>query len=431
MLSYLTTYFEELIKLTSEMAPYLLLGFLFAGLLHVYFRKDRVVKYLGKSNLKSVLYAALLGVPLPLCSCGVIPTGVSFYRSGSSKGAAVSFLISTPQTGVDSILVTYSLIGLPFALIRPVVALLSGVFGGWLTNLVEKSSPEITHVESKNHEAPIHKEHKLLSMFRYAFVEFLQDISTYLLFGLLLAALIAVLIPADFFTQYIGNPFVEMILVLIASVPLYICATGSVPIAAVLLMKGISPGAALVLLMAGPATNVATITVIGKTMGKRTLVTYLVSIIAGAMLFGMLINLLFPTDFLISGLNQMGHDHGNHLLLEWFNGLSAVLLALLIANGYFVRYKIYRKVFPVFYKNRESEIVTNGFDMNKIEIIVKGMTCNHCKANVENGISQLDGVKSVQADISSQHVTIEADDINLEAIAQKVNDLGYEFKGKA
>ncbi|MDR9488660.1 permease, partial [Salibacter sp.] len=121
-------------ELFSEMSPYLVLGFLLAGILHVYFPKDKVNKYLGKRNLKSVINAALVGVPLPLCSCGVIPTGVSFHKNGASKGASVSFLISTPQTGVDSILATYSLMGLPFAVIRPIVALITGITGGLFTN---------------------------------------------------------------------------------------------------------------------------------------------------------------------------------------------------------------------------------------------------------------------------------------------------------
>lgn len=131
---YINNFFQELVMLTNEMSPYIILGFFFAGILHVYIRKERIQKYLGKRDLKSVIYASLLGIPLPLCSCGVIPTGISFYKDGASKGATVSFLISTPQTGIDSILVTYSLLGLPFTIIRPIVAFFTGILGGVITN---------------------------------------------------------------------------------------------------------------------------------------------------------------------------------------------------------------------------------------------------------------------------------------------------------
>jgi uncharacterized membrane protein YraQ (UPF0718 family) len=122
ILAYIKTFFEEFIHLCNEMSPYLLLGFIFAGILHVYINKEKTIKYLGKKNLRSVVNASLIGIPLPLCSCGVIPTGISFSKNGATKGASVSFLISTPQTGIDSILVTYSMLGLPFALVRPIVA---------------------------------------------------------------------------------------------------------------------------------------------------------------------------------------------------------------------------------------------------------------------------------------------------------------------
>lgn len=425
-MQYVKQYVNELFVLSSEMAPYLLLGFLFAGILHIYFRPERVRKYMGGKNLKSVFYAALLGVPLPLCSCGVIPTGISFHRNGSSKGSAVSFLISTPQTGVDSILVTYSMIGLPFALIRPVVALITGIFGGWLTNFYDKEDPSITIKKEQVKQEELSRKDKVVSMFRYAFVDFMQDISTYLLFGLLLAAFIAILIPEDFFSMYIGSPILEMAIVLVASVPLYICATASVPIAAVLLMKGLSPGAALVLLMAGPATNAATITVIGKSLGKRTLFTYLFSIIAGAFVFGYLINFLFPSSMLLSGLNINSHDHSNHLFPSWVSLLSVMILIILIINAYFSRYGIYRKIFPKRFINK-NELM----DIKSMDVMVKGMTCTHCKNTVENGLSDVKGVQSVHADISNMKVSIAGEDINISEVEKKVNELGYEFKGLA
>jgi uncharacterized membrane protein YraQ (UPF0718 family) len=239
-MDYIYRYLEELVSLVNEMGPWLLLGFFIAGLLHVFFPGGKINHLLGKSNMKSVLRAALIGIPLPLCSCGVIPTGISIHKNGASKGAAISFLISTPQTGVDSIMVTYSLLGLPFAIVRPVVALMTGVIGGFFTNNLENKTsvapaPVVTTSENTKFKNPV------LEIFRYAFVDFLQDIAKWLVIGLLLAALIAVVVPDDFFASYIHNDFMGMLIILLASIPVYVCATSSVPIAAVLMLIGISP----------------------------------------------------------------------------------------------------------------------------------------------------------------------------------------------
>ncbi len=234
---YIQTYLNEFYFLFIEMAPWLLFGFLFAGILHVYMPKGSVQKYMGGKNIKSVIYAALLGIPLPLCSCGVIPTGISFYKEGASKGATVSFLISTPQTGVDSILATYSLLGLPFAILRPIVAVFSGILGGVISN--NGSSAQISQ-DVKDEVFPEEKQgNKFKIMLHYAFNEFLMDIAKWLIIGLAIAALISMLLPADFFALYLDNELLSMVIVLAASIPIYVCATGSIPIAADLMMKGL------------------------------------------------------------------------------------------------------------------------------------------------------------------------------------------------
>ena len=192
----INNYIRDFVDILNEMSPYLLLGFLIAGVLHVGFPKDKINKYLGRRNITSVINAALLGVPLPLCSCGVIPTGISFYKNGASKGSSVSFLISTPQTGVDSIMVTYSLLGLPFAIIRPIVAFVTGVIGGALTNTVDKQTTEPVELSHEEHKKGSNK-NVMVRMFQYAFVEFLQDISKWLIIGLLIAAAISVIVPND------------------------------------------------------------------------------------------------------------------------------------------------------------------------------------------------------------------------------------------
>lgn len=414
-------YIEALWELTLEMSPYLLLGFLIAGILYIYFPKDKVSKYLGKNNLRSSFNAALIGVPLPLCSCGVIPTGISFYKSGASKGSSVSFLISTPQTGVDSILATYALLGLPLAIIRPIIAFVTGVLGGFVTNKVEEktSAPKQTNGKVIE-EAAIPRGGKFSKMLHYAFVEFLQDISKWLIIGLLLAALMAVLIPDDFFSQSLGNEYLSMLIILIASIPLYVCATGSVPIAAVLLMKGLSPGAAIVFLMAGPATNAATITVIGKVLGRKTLISYLVSIIGGAVFFGILVNEFLPREWFTSYVVHLHDEHGTHLLPHWLKVVSSIGLIALLINGYIQKYTGKRKIV-------ESKSIS---EMAEKTVKVSGMTCNHCKANVENNLTTIEGIDNIEIDLESGKVKMTGEDINLNEVKDKVESIGYQYEGE-
>jgi len=438
-MEYINQFFIDFIDILNEMSPYLMLGFLFAGILKVAFPQKFIDKYLSPKNGKSVLYAVLLGIPLPLCSCGVIPTGISFYKSGASKGSSVSFLISTPQTGVDSILVTYSLLGLPFAIIRPFIALLTGLFGGLLTNHFdkdEKSIPEqnldsccANEKESDcgcNRDCntkPKMKKSPIYTMFKYAFVDFLQDISKWLIIGLLLAAFISVLIPDDFFSSYIGNDFIGMLVILVASVPLYICATSSVPVAAILMMKGISPGAALVFLMAGPATNAATITVLNKVLGKKTMWSYLISIILGALIFGLLIDNIFPREwFNLGPLHGHINSHEGHWMLpNWLKWGSSISLVLLIINGYLQKYISGKNEL----KATETEIITN-----KKLVIVNGMTCNHCKNSVEKHIGALKNITTAKVNLEQKFLRIEGENIKLEFIKKEIESLGFEFGGE-
>ncbi len=410
-------YLDAFADLSMEMAPYLLLGFLIAGILYVWFPKKKVYKYLGRPNTASVINAALIGIPLPLCSCGVIPTGISFYNSGASRGSSVSFLISTPQTGLDSMMVTYSLLGLPMAVIRPVISLFTGIFGGFITNKWDRNA-ETEKTVDKSVEENGSADRSLRGMLHYAFVEFLEDIAKWLIIGLALAALIDVLVPDNFFTAYLGNEYLEMLLILVAAVPLYVCATGSVPIAAILMLKGLSPGAAIVFLMAGPATNAATMTVIGKVFGRRTLALYLMSIIAGAFFFGTLVNEFLPRQWFLDPLTMFqegAHAHG--VLPPWISIGASILLGGLILNAFLNRYL--KKKQPT------------SIGMKNLEIIVKGMTCNHCKATVENNVSALEGVEATRADLSSETVSIQGENIDLEKVKERIESLGYRYEGLA
>jgi len=432
MIQYINQYLTAFTNLSMEMAPYLLLGFLFAGILYVWFPRKKVYKYLGKPNTASVINAALIGIPLPLCSCGVIPTGISFYNSGASKGSSVSFLISTPQTGVDSLMVTYSLLGLPMAIVKPIIALFTGFLGGFMTNKLDKNEQKQgskgnnsggnNQAEAENGAA----DRSFKGMLHYAFIEFLEDIAKWLLIGLALAAFIQVLVPESFFTSYLGNEYLEMLLILVAAIPLYVCATGSVPIAAILMLKGLSPGAAIVFLMAGPATNAATMTVIGNVFGRRTLIFYLLSIIAGAYFFGIIVNEFLPREWFLNPLAQFHagtHEHG--ILPYWLMLGSAVLLGGLTA------YALYKKYLSgIFRHGKQKKTNQTNTSMNNLEVIVKGMTCNHCKATVENNVSSMEGIESVEADLTTGKVTIQGETIDVGDVKEKIESLGYKFGGQ-
>ena len=404
---------REIFELINSMAPYLLLGFLLAGLMHAFVPQNLYRRYLGGNSFRSVLNAALLGIPLPLCSCGVIPTAMSLRKEGASKGATVSFLISTPQTGVDSIIATYSLIGLPFALLRPLAALVTSLFGGCLVNRFDDKDVCSTSCaapsESVDGGVRVSFRQRLLSAFRYAFVEMMQDIGKWLLLGLVVAGLITVFVPDSFFALFADKPLLSMLLVLAFAVPMYLCATGSIPIAVALMLKGLSPGTALVLLMAGPAVNVASMLVISKVMGKKTLLFYLLSIVSGAIAFGLAIDYLLPREWFLTSL---AHIHDCHAQgVSWFNLGCTMLMLLLLVNAFVLRYR----------KQDSCELPS---DKNWV-MMVKGMTCNHCKSNVEKAIMKVDGVEHVDINLADGR-TVVTGSFDREAIKKSVEGIGFE-----
>ncbi len=405
-------FLNDFVVILSEMSPWLLLGFFFAGLLYAFVPKQRIDKYFNGNPLRSSVLAALFGVPLPLCSCGVIPTGTAFYKNGASKSGTISFLISTPQTGVDSILATFSLMGLPFAVIRPIAALITGITGGLITSKITKNETDTVQPEHEEIKNKSLKE-KVWDVFRYGFVEFIQDISKWLVIGLVLAAIISALIPDDFFNLLNLPPFVQMLLILVVSIPLYICATGSIPLAAVLILKGISPGAAFVLLMAGPASNAATITMIAKVLGRRSLFAYLATIIIGALSFGLLIDYVLPIEWFTQMIhNHAIHEHGTSI--QWWQTASGILLSALIINGFIQKY---------LKSKTNNQTIINNMAIQTIK--VDGMTCNHCKANVEKNIAKMDNVTNVEVNLADKSVSIEGEHIDLQKIKARIDEIGY------
>ncbi len=289
----------------AEMAPYLLLGFLVAGFLSVLLPPSVVERHLGGRGFLSILKASALGVPLPLCSCSVIPVAASLRAHGASRGAVTSFLVSTPQTGVDSILATYGLLGPVFTFFRVGAALVSGLLGGAAVSLLEgrdgagekEGARERPEGEEGCGGACCGGERKkgfVLPALRYGFVTLPGEIGGPLLLGLLAAALITVLLPPSFFSDLVPPGPLQILALMAGGIPIYICATGSIPLAAGLILAGVSPGAAFALLMTGPATNAATVGTVWKVMGGRTCLVYLGSMILCAFFSGLLLDRLVP-----------------------------------------------------------------------------------------------------------------------------------------
>ena len=295
---------DESLKLFIQMSPYLLFGFLFAGLLHVFVSLDWIARHLGKSSFGSVIKAVVLGIPLPLCSCGVIPAAISLRKKGASRGATIGFLIATPITGIDSILATYSLLGLFFTVFRIVASSVTACIAGILANIFIRHEhvdangevileEECPHCHPRENCVAKGKGFGFKELFHYAFVELLGDIWKWLVFGILVGGLIAYLLPGDFIHRYLGMGWLSMIVMLIIGIPMYVCSTGSIPIAASLMLKGLSPGAALVFLLAGPATNAVTITVVARELGKKAATLYVLTIAVMSVLAGELLNCLW------------------------------------------------------------------------------------------------------------------------------------------
>lgn len=392
------------------MAPYLLLGFLIAGVLHVFVPRNFYANYLSSNNKLSVLWAALLGIPLPLCSCGVIPTAIGLKNEKASKGAIASFLIATPQTGIDSILATFSLMGIGFAIIRPTAALITGICGGLLVNRLVHESDINDYATSS---CQVETGNRLWRVLKYAFYDMLRDIGLRLLIGLVVAALIQVAVPDEFFLSFGNQPLLQMLVILVIAVPMYICSTGSIPVAAALMMKGLSPGAALVMLMAGPAVNLASILVIHKTLGRRFTSIYLMTIVGFAVLFGVLLNAT-GIDFNVA--TQEACCMNKSALPNPFKIVCATVLTLLIL------FALIMKFFSKFTTNRP-------LDPDVTIYRVEDMHCSHCEAAVVRAVEEVAGVEKATASASANTLTIKGSATE-EAIRTAVEGIGYTFKGK-
>lgn len=408
----------SLLTVTGEMSPYLLLGFLIAGILHVFVPGRFYAKYLSRNNRFSVLYAALLGVPLPLCSCGVIPTAIGLKNEKASKGAVASFLIATPQTGIDSILATFSVLGLGFAIIRPVAALVTGVCGGLLVNRLIKEDTDNTPT---NTACCSESGSKLWRVLHYAFFEMMQDIGLRLFVGLILAALIQVVVPDEFFLRFGSNALLQMLVILAIAVPMYICSTGSIPVAAALIMKGLSPGAALVMLMAGPAVNMASILVVRKSLGNRFTTIYLLVIIGFSILFGLLVNAIGLNITPLANLDACCAEEG--VTLSPFKWLCTILLTLLILFALFMKFFSKSSHCHCHDENHHHD---SEAEHSAAVYTVEGMHCSHCEAAVERAVMGVPGITSAKASAPRKTLTVTGN-APASAIRTAVETAGYKM----
>jgi len=303
-----------------DSSPFVLFGFLAAGVIKAFVPDDLVSRHLGEKSVGAVIKASLLGIPLPLCSCSVLPTAISLRKQGAHKGASAAFLVSTPESGVDSIAITWALLDPVMTVARPISAFITATVTGLAINALPDDEPDrqepVSGTEdvqdadgtgcgcsssgcasgSDVSEGELTIARRLRDGIAYAFDDLLSEIGGWLLIGLAAAGVITWLLPPDLFTGRIGGEFTSLLLMLLVGIPLYICATASTPIAAALVLKGLSPGAALVFLLAGPATNAATLTVVLKHWGRKATVAYLISIGACSLVLGWLLNRIYAAS---------------------------------------------------------------------------------------------------------------------------------------
>ena len=299
-------------------------------------------------------------------------------------------------------------------------SLMTALMGGSLVNWLDDKGNETAGCTSSSSVKEIGQltfAQKIKSALHYAFVEMMQDIGKWLMVGLVIAGLITVFVPDSFFAIFADKPLLSMLLVLAFAVPMYLCATGSIPIAVALMMKGLSPGTALVLLMAGPAVNAASMLVISKVMGRKTLMLYLLSIVSGAIGFGLGIDYLLPREWFVTPLAEMHHCHENGI--SWFNLGCFVLLAVLLLNAFVQRYRKPQACDCHGHCACESSSDTPWM------FTVKGMSCNHCKNNVEKAILQIEGVERVEIDLVSGQTAVYGK-ADKDALKKAVESIGFE-----
>jgi uncharacterized membrane protein YraQ (UPF0718 family)/copper chaperone CopZ len=411
MVDLLEKFVVETYRLFIEISPYLILGFFFAGLLHTLLGEKYIKKHFARSGFWPTIKAAIFGIPLPVCSCAVIPLAESLRRDGASKSSTMAFLVSTPSSGVDSILATYALMGPVFAVFRPIASLVSGVLVGIVTHFkggekdgLAKSTETANNNNSNNKKS-------IKEVFTYGFKVIPSELSKWLVIGVVIGGAISALVPADFGVKYLmGSPLLNYVVILLISVPLYICATGSIPIAAALITKGVLPGAALALLVAGPATNSVTISFVYKKLGKKVAFFYVLSIVIVSVATGLVFDALVPVS--ASDMTFVTAGKGAHLP-EYFKITCAVLMVYIFLNSKFDFgiTKLFRRKTPM-----------EGKNMHTVK--VPDMTCQHCKMKITKTIESMPEVQLVSIDLDNKEVAFETAS-DRQTVVDRIKAEGY------
>jgi len=404
----LLSYFNEVWRILLELSQPLLAGLFLAGLLHRFLPAGFIHRTLSKPGFASTFKAVLVGVPMPLCSCGVVPTALGLKREGASNGATTGFLISTPSTGVDSILVSGAFLGWPFAIFKVFAAFITGIIGGIIA---DKVTPDQKVADTPAVMADEPEQDKgIRGIIHYTVVELYGAIDRWIVAGILIAAAITALMPDNFF-QHLdwAQGLAGMLLMLTISIPLYVCTTGSVPVAAAFIAAGMPLGTALVFLMAGPATNLATIGAVYRTLGGRLLAVYLATVIVMSIAFGL------GFGFVLSDVPvQQVHEHGT----DWTGVVSALIVIALTLYLNLKRY-LSRRRNPV---NQYRE-----FDMG-LTLKVEGMSCQHCVASVKKSLESIDEVESATPDLNSGDVIVTGENLDKDILETAIRDAGYQVK---
>ena len=422
----------------AAMAPYLLLGFAVAGLLSVVISPEWVERHLGGNGLGQVVKASFFGVPLPLCSCGVIPVAASLRRHGASKGATTAFLLSTPQTGVDSIAVTYALLGPFLAVVRPLAALITGVFGGGLVQAFNGDDVKVAgdaedDLEGSNCASDCCDDDnpgsrpKIVEALHYGLVVLPRDIGKALILGVAISGLIATFVAPQALESYLGGGLWPMLAAMAIGIPLYVCATASTPIALGLIHAGLSPGAALVFLISGPATNSAALTTLWKVLGRRAAILYLLTVAVASLATGLAVDGLIsagglPESALVPAATSIA-DQGAHAhheggqAMSLFETVSGLVLLAILINALRPR-------------RRSNGVEAMAMDNERVlEIKIEGMRCNGCVTSVQRALSEISGVTDAEVRLDEGRALIRGNGFSMEKLVQTVQSLGFEAQG--
>ncbi len=429
---------QEMMMVWMSFTPWLLLGTMIASLLHIFVPAQWIKNQLGAKA--GVWKAVLFGVPLPLCSCGVIPTGLGLRKNGASLGATVGFLISTPQTGIDSILVTSAFLGWEFAMAKVLIAALTGLLGGYLVQaLVSEATTDHNHIDDTPVTTTLNI-HRSKAQALQAFIDFslelLYPIWLWIVIGVLASASISPWLPADQVQAWFGgqsSAFLGMMISLLISLPLYVCATASIPIAGALIAKGFGIGSALVFLLAGPASNIATMGAIYKALGKKVLGIYLSVLIMSSLFFGWLLERVIQ----LKPMSSHAHHHQHHHFQVWEYFCAIVILLIFIYFAYqeILRFSSHKhQAFMPPTSQNQQQIKTQEAQMKTVNnqitaeaqrIGVKGMTCMGCANRLEKVLKKVDGVSHVVVSLNPDQAYLEGT-ADSQKIIQAIEQAGFE-----